>query len=210
MNIEEAIENNQGMVRLIAHKYNFGRVDFEDLVQAGNVGLLEAHKRFDEDRGVSFITYACPWIKKYVIECTNNSSVVHIPDEIKYTKIKIDRSNNKNRAKCNEDLTGEELTEMTKLTLKQVLDAIKIKQESEFNDFEVTNNEESALLDKITVKQLFSVLDEQEMSILIKRFCHEVTLQEIGDEIGRTRECVRLQINKILDKLLAKGKRLKR
>lgn len=210
MEIHDVIEKNQGFIILMAKKYHFGFVAFEDLVQAGNLGLLEARERFDSTRGVSFLTYAQPWIKKCMIECTHNGHTVRIPTGIYANKNKIRKANIK--ADDTESLSAEQLVELTSLTLKQVLEATIIKKEVEYNDSNCFNDYdfENEVLNSYTIKELFNVLSEKEINVIVRKFCHESTLQEIGDDIDRTRECVRLQINKILDKLLAKGKRMKK
>ena len=211
MDHQNVIEDNQGFVILMAKKYNFGFVEFEDLVQAGNLGLLEARERFDETRGTSFLTYAQPWIKKYMIECNQGVHTVRIPTGIATYQSKIKKANREVNF-AGERLSAEQLVELTKLNLKQVLEATIIKKEVEYNDSNCFNDYdfENEVLNSYTVKELFSVLSEKEINIIVRKFCHEATLQEIGDDIGRTRECVRLQINKVLDKLMSKGKRMKR
>lgn len=203
---KNVIDDNQGFIMLMAKKYHFGFVEFEDLVQAGNLGILEANQRFDETRGVSFLTYAQPWIKKYMIECNQSAHTVTIPTSISTHQNKIRRAGDGSR------MSAEQLVELTSLTLKQVLEATIIKKEIEYNDSNCFNDYdfEKEVLDSYTVKDLFSVLSEKEINLIVRKFCHEATLQEIGDDIGRTRECVRLQINKVLDKLLSKGRRMRR
>lgn len=62
------ILKHQGWVVKIASKYCWGQVEFLELVQAGNEGLMEALIRFDSSRGVKFLTYATPWVKKRIRE----------------------------------------------------------------------------------------------------------------------------------------------
>lgn len=59
---------HQGWIVKLASKFAWGNVEFLDLVQAGNEGLLIALEKFDPTRGVKFLTYATPWVKKYIRE----------------------------------------------------------------------------------------------------------------------------------------------
>lgn len=69
-------------------KAKFPSADIDDLIQAGNVGLIEAARRFDtkvaQERGAKFTTYAYPWIKKYImLECEKGIYKLHVPDKVR-------------------------------------------------------------------------------------------------------------------------------
>lgn len=68
MDTNELVMQYCGLVKQQAKKWTSSRIPFEDLVQEGIIGLLEAAKRFDKDRGCQFSTYAIPWVKKYMRE----------------------------------------------------------------------------------------------------------------------------------------------
>ena len=68
------IEEYTGLVKAIAAKYSHLGLPFEDLLQEGMIGLLEARVRFDESRGVAFSTYATFWIKKNILESVGKES----------------------------------------------------------------------------------------------------------------------------------------
>lgn len=83
---EKLILSNMNFVKALAWKFKakFPSVDIDDLMQAGNVGLIEAARRFDQERGVKFTTYAYPWIKKYIIqECEKVIYTLHVPDKVR-------------------------------------------------------------------------------------------------------------------------------
>jgi len=80
MTKDEIIRDYQGLVMKIARKWTGRGVDFLDLVQEGNLGLLAAFDRFDTTRGVKFITYATPWVNKYIREAALTSgNIVRLP-----------------------------------------------------------------------------------------------------------------------------------
>ncbi len=65
---DNIINNHIGLVRCIAGKYRYCGVPFEDLEQEGLLGLIDAHKRYDETKGASFSTYSSYWIKKRILK----------------------------------------------------------------------------------------------------------------------------------------------
>lgn len=87
---ERLILSNMNFVKALANKFKaqFPSADIDDLIQAGNVGLIEAARRFDtkraQEQGVKFTTYAYPWIKKYIIqECEKVIYMLHVPDKVR-------------------------------------------------------------------------------------------------------------------------------
>jgi len=87
---ERLILSNMDFVKALAGKFKekFPSADIDDLIQAGNVGLIEAARRFDtrrsQEQGVKFTTYAYPWIQKYIIqECEKVIYTLHVPDKVR-------------------------------------------------------------------------------------------------------------------------------
>jgi RNA polymerase primary sigma factor len=73
------ITSNLRFVVTIARRYRQGGVPLEDLINEGNIGLIEAVRRFDPDRGTRFITYAVWWIRKSILAAIANQSLIRIP-----------------------------------------------------------------------------------------------------------------------------------
>jgi len=76
---ESLVLQNQGLVYAEAKRWSTWGVDFLDLVQSGNIGLVEAAKRYDPNRPTKFSTMATWWIKKYIKEAVCNNNTVHVP-----------------------------------------------------------------------------------------------------------------------------------
>ena len=76
---ETMIESNLGLVRAIARAFRGASLPFDDLVQDGTVGLIQAVERFDHRRGVKFSTYAAWWIRRAILDAIDNSHVIRTP-----------------------------------------------------------------------------------------------------------------------------------
>jgi RNA polymerase primary sigma factor len=76
---ETMIESNLGLVRAIARTFRSASLSFDDLVQDGTVGLVQAVERFDHRRGVRFSTYAAWWIRRAILDAIDNSQVIRTP-----------------------------------------------------------------------------------------------------------------------------------
>jgi RNA polymerase primary sigma factor len=76
---ETMIESNLGLVRAIASTFRGASLSFDDLVQDGTVGLVQAVERFDHRRGVRFSTYAAWWIRRTILDAIDNSHVIRTP-----------------------------------------------------------------------------------------------------------------------------------
>jgi RNA polymerase primary sigma factor len=76
---ETMIESNLGLVRAIARAFRGTSLPFDDLVQDGTVGLIQAVERFDHRRGVRFSTYAAWWIRRAILDAIDNSHVIRTP-----------------------------------------------------------------------------------------------------------------------------------
>lgn len=83
------VKQNMGLVRSVAHKFQFPGVEFEDRVQDGCIGLLAAIKGYDENKGM-FSTHATKWIRAYIIrEGNEQANMIHVPGNVLVDKVKI-------------------------------------------------------------------------------------------------------------------------
>lgn len=81
------VESCLRLVSWIAHRLAPGREDVQDLVQAGNVGLLEAAMRYDRSKRTKFATYAFPWIRRAIISEMRRACPVHVPQSLPFKEV---------------------------------------------------------------------------------------------------------------------------
>lgn len=91
---KNTIEKYIPLVKSIAITYSHTAIPFDDLVQEGTIGLWEAWKRFDPDKGAKFSTYATYWIKKYILEAISKEhktshDAIHLDNEISHNKREV-------------------------------------------------------------------------------------------------------------------------
>jgi RNA polymerase primary sigma factor len=92
---ERMIESNLGLVRVIARTFRGTSLPFDDLVQDGTVGLIQAVERFDHRRGVRFSTYAAWWIRRAILDAIDNSHVIRTPAKARRQLAAVRRAEDK-------------------------------------------------------------------------------------------------------------------
>lgn len=216
-NSNDLVASNLKLVMKIAQEFKRKgtNVALEDLVSAGNMGLIEASQKFDASKNVKFITYARFYIESKIREeiykFTNSFSVGRNTIE---RKVKINKLKSKN-ADAGVKEISEEIKLKNKYTINTIINGYTQFSLDEFCDedkkktyaevIEDENNfiqalEKSELLDAL--KQAFkTVLNEQEQFIIEQVFFGNKTLKEIGEEIHYTNERVRQMKEIALQKL---------
>src|SRR4051812_15074866 len=92
---ETMIESNLGLVRAIARTFRGTSLSFDDLVQDGTVGLVQAVERFDHRRGARFSTYAAWWIRRAMLDALDNSQVIRTPAKARRQLTAVRRAEDK-------------------------------------------------------------------------------------------------------------------
>jgi len=222
--LQKLVESNLRFVIKIAKKYRGFSMSFLDLINEGNLGLMEAAKRFDPEKNVRFTSYAVWWIRQAILHAlTNMSHPLRLPAKISNTMYRMGHTITKKTAELNRRPTMQEiaadmgmdeqqLSAMVEVaggatSLNQPLDDEgEIKLEDVLTDDIASAEEdlESQFLNE-HLDEVMGRLNENERKILNLRFGLEDgvsrTLKEIGDSMGLSRERIRQIEAKALNKI---------
>jgi RNA polymerase primary sigma factor len=223
--LRQLVEANLRFVVAYAKRFRHSRVSLLDLINEGNIGLIQAAKKFDPDKNVKFITYAVWWIRQAILHAlSEHGATFRLPQKQANVLYRIERSRQALGRDLerppNEDELAEELgmegnevrlllaSNQSILSLNEPVDE---EGEAEFGDlieqYVIPNTDAEMLRQSFqeTLKKALSKLSEKERQILNMRFGLEddnpLTLREIGETLGISRERVRQIENQALIKI---------
>ena len=225
--VQEMVRRNLKYVVTVANKYRGFGMSLQDLIEEGNTGLIQAAKRFDVSRNVKFITYAVWWIKQAIMHSlAEQSGTVKLP--VKQAG-KVTRFNKKSQEMCQDmerEPTQSEVAKSLGYNDDEINSIMRAYRTHLSLDTPLKNDKHTPYLDLLEsenlipydeqimreslskkVDQMLEDLSEREATILKMRFgfSGEVkTLEEVGQEIGLSRERVRQIEKRTKDRLKSK------
>ena len=226
---EKLVKANLRFVVSVAKQYQHQGLGLTDLIDEGNIGLVKAAEKFDETRGFKFISYAVWWIRQSILQAiAEQSRIVRLPLNQVGALSKINSEISKFEQKNQRRPSVQELSSLTNIDEAKLDQTIKADNHHMSIDAPFQEDDDNSMADVLAsgedsradkqvdyesmakeLNTVFSnVLKDREITIVKECFgigCHEKGLEEIGDQLGLTRERVRQIREKSIVKLRESG-----
>ena len=212
--LEKLTRANLRFVVSVAKQYQNQGLSLPDLINEGNLGLIKAAEKFDETRGFKFISYAAGWIRQSILQAlAEQSRIVRLPLNQVGSLNKINKALSKFEQENERQPSNEELSEMIDVPKDKISDTLRVSGRHVSVDAPFVEGEDNSLLDVLPnddspmadrglvneslnteIERALSTLTDREREIVKSFFgigCQEMTLEEIGERFGLTRERVR-------------------
>lgn len=212
--LEKLTKANLRFVVSVAKQYQNQGLSLPDLINEGNLGLIKAAEKFDETRGFKFISYAVWWIRQSILQAlAEQSRIVRLPLNQVGSLNKISKAFSKFEQENERRPSPEELSKVTDIPMDKIAETMKVSGRHISVDAPFVEGEDNSLLDVLVnddapiadkslmneslskeIDRALSTLTQRECEIIKMFFgigCQEMTLEEIGDKFGLTRERVR-------------------
>jgi RNA polymerase primary sigma factor len=212
--LEKLTRANLRFVVSVAKQYQNQGLSLPDLINEGNLGLIKAAEKFDETRGFKFISYAVWWIRQSILQAlAEQSRIVRLPLNQVGSLNKINKALAKFEQENERTPSSEELSVILDIPQEKVSDTIRVSGRHVSVDAPFVDGEDNSLLDVLVnsdspnadrgllneslakeIERALATLTERERDIVRYFFgigTQEMTLEEIGEQFGLTRERVR-------------------
>ncbi len=223
--LKNLVEANLRFVVSYAKRYRGCGLSFLDLINEGNIGLIEAAKRFDPKKGVKFITYAVWWVRQSIIHAlSDQSGSFRLPQKQANLLYRIGKAQAKLRSELHRTPTTEEVATRMEVTVQEVNNLLQVADDNislsavidEEHAFHLSDKLEQDILPaadlvllknslKTLLRDSLTELDAKEEKVIRQRFgldgAEPKTLKEIGEMMNLSRERIRQIEAQALEKL---------
>ena len=212
--LDRLVRSNLRFVVSVAKQYQNQGMSLPDLINEGNLGLIKAAEKFDETRGFKFISYAVWWIRQSILQAmSEHSRIVRLPLNHVGAINKIHKAMAAFEQENQRRASSEEIAEMLDIPVEKVRESMRVSGRSVSVDTPFRDGEDGTMLDVMAneddpgtdsglnleslsadIHRALAQLPEREREVLQALFgigTRELSLEEIGDKYGLTRERVR-------------------
>jgi RNA polymerase primary sigma factor len=229
--LEKLTKANLRFVVSVAKQYQNQGLSLSDLINEGNLGLIKAAQRFDETRGFKFISYAVWWIRQSILQAlAEQSRIVRLPLNKVGSLNKINKAFSELEQEYEREPSAEELAVLLEITTDEVETTLGVAARHVSMDAPFVDGEDNSLLDVLEnsttpgtdtaleyneslsreIERSLSTLTDRQRDVLLLYFGigveHPMSLEDIGDKFGLTRERVRQIKDKAINKLRSTSK----
>ena len=223
--LESLVRSNLRFVVSVAKRYQNQGVSLADLINEGNIGLIRAAQKFDETKGIKFISYAVWWIRQAILQAlAEQSRIVRVPLSRAGTLHRIGKRSSSLTQELGREPTLEEIAEELELSEEEIKHTLAMAQTHLSLDAPLVPGEDGQLLDYVSdqfaagpdeelysqalqrsIEDALGTLSEREAKVLRLYFglgdTDPLTLEQIGERFGITRERVRQIKERALSRL---------
>lgn len=208
------IEKNLGLVHSLCKRFSGKGIEYEDLYQAGCMGLVKAYDAFDNDRGICFSTYAVPVILGEIRRLFRDGGSVKVSRSVKELYLKIMKAQQKLEQSLGEPPTVAQIANALEVSAEEVTEALCASQQTVsltyegddgINEIDLpVDSSEKLLNDRLTLECVISELSETEQKIIKYRYFDYLTQSKTAKLLSMTQVQVSRSEKKILGKLREK------
>jgi len=227
--LEKLTKANLRFVVSVAKQYQNQGLSLSDLINEGNLGLIKAAQRFDETRGFKFISYAVWWIRQSILQAlAEQSRIVRLPLNKVGSLNKINKAFSELEQEYEREPSSEELAEMLEIPTEEVETTLGVAARHVSMDAPFVEGEDNSLLDVLEnggtpgtdtslaygeslsreINRSLGTLTDRQCDVIKLYFGigveHPMSLEDIGEKFGLTRERVRQIKDKAINKLRSK------
>lgn len=205
------IEDNLGLVHSLCRRFSGRGIEYDDLYQAGCIGLIKATDAFDAERGVCFSTYAVPVIMGEIRRLFRDGGAVKVSRSVKELGMKINREKQIMEQALSREPTVSELAAALNVSAEEITEAICAGQptvsltredEGEISEADLpTLSAEEEISDRLLIDSALNKLGETEKQLVIYRYYDYLTQSQTAQKLSMTQVQVSRAEKKILKKL---------
>lgn len=210
MTRDEFIAANLPLVHSLANRFRGRGIEYEELFSAGSVGLVKAYDNFDESRGLCFSTYAVPVILGEIRRLFRDCGAVKMSRSLKELSLKAARARDE-LSKNGTEPTINELADYLGVSPEDAAEAVaaglppvSLTSAEDGGEYDLPEESgESALIDKLALRQCLSELPEEDQRLIILRYFRDQTQSQAAAVLGMSQVQVSRRERKILEELRA-------